>query len=182
MERTGIEGAQEAAWGRGWSTIREEQYRFDVARPRVIERRMTRFLSEPVSVRNAVNVIVVATATVVVGSGVLMRVLDHSEYPNIWRGMWWALQTVTTVGYGDVTPTHPSGRIVAAFVMLEAIAFVTITVAAITSTFVARAERERDEAEAEQEESEEERINARFDDLASRLDGIEAMLSRLTSP
>ena len=96
--------------------------------------------------------------------------------------MWWALQTVTTVGYGDVTPTHPSGRIVAAFVMLEAIAFVTITVAAITSTFVARAEREREQAEAEQEESEEERINARFDDLASRLDGIEAMLSRLTSP
>ena len=53
-------------------------------------------------------------------------------------GGWWALQTVTTVGYGDVTPARTSGRIVAAFVMLQGIAFLAILVAAITSTFVAR--------------------------------------------
>ena len=143
---------------------------------------MTRFLREPASVRNAANVIVVATAVVVVGGGVAMRVLDHSEYPNIWRGMWWALQTVTTVGYGDVTPTHPSGRIVAAFVMLQGIAFVSILVAAITSTFVARAERERKQAEAGEDESVEERIDARFDDLAASLERVEVMLARLSSP
>ena len=142
---------------------------------------MTRFLREPVSVRNAANVIVVATAVVVVAGGVGMRVLDHEEYPNIWRGMWWAMQTVTTVGYGDVTPTHTSGRIVATFVMLEGIAFLTILVAAITSTFVARAERERERAEAGEEESSEERMDARFDDLAARLDRVEAMLARLSS-
>ena len=139
---------------------------------------MTRFLREPVSVRNAANVIVVATAVVVVGGGVAMWVLDHEEYPNVWRGMWWALQTVTTVGYGDVTPTRTSGRIVAAFVMLEGIAFLAILVAAITSTFVARAEREQ--AEAGKEESGEKRIDARFDDLAARLDRVEAMLARLS--
>jgi voltage-gated potassium channel len=152
-----------------------------VARP-WIERRMTRFLREPVSVRNAANMIVTATALVVVGGGVLMRLLDHDEYPNIWRGMWWAMQTVTTVGYGDVTPTHPSGRIVAAFVMLEGLAFLAILVAAITSTFVARATRERERAEADEEDRDEERIEARFDDLAARLDRVEALLSRLTSP
>jgi voltage-gated potassium channel Kch len=143
---------------------------------------MTRFLREPVSVRNAANVIVVATAVVVAAGGVGMRLLDHHEYPNIWRGMWWALQTVTTVGYGDVTPTHTSGRIVAAFVMLEGIAFVAILVAAITSTFIGRAEREREQAEAGEAESAEERIVARFDDLAARLDRVEAMLGRLTTP
>ena len=141
---------------------------------------MTRFLRGPVSVRSAANVIVAATAVVVVASGLAMRVLDHDEYPNIWRGMWWALQTVTTVGYGDVTPTHTSGRIVAAFVMLQGIAFVAILVAAITSTFVARAEREQ--AEARHEGSGEERIDARFDDLAARLDRVEGMLERLTGP
>src|SRR5436190_24392004 len=103
---------------------------------------MSRFIEEPVSVRNAANVIVVATAAVVVLSGVLMWLVDHSEYPNVGRGIWWALQTVTTVGYGDVTPLHTSGRIVAAFVMLEGVAFVAIVVAAITSTFVARAQRD----------------------------------------
>ena len=142
---------------------------------------MTRFLREPVSVRNAANVIVVATGIVVVASGIGIRLLDHQEYPNIWRGMWWALQTVTTVGYGDATPTRTSGRIVASFVMLEGIAFVAILVAAITSTFVARAEGERDRAEQEADQSGEERIDARFDDLAERLDRVEAMLARLTN-
>ena len=112
------------------------------ARANPIERRMTRFLREPPSVRIAASVIVAATGVVVVGGGVLIRVLDHREYSSIWVGMWWALQTVTTVGYGDVTPVKPIGRIIASFVMLEGIAFVTIVIAAITSTFVARAAKE----------------------------------------
>ena len=151
-----------------------------VARPNLIERRMSRFLREPPSVRTAASVIVTATAIVVVGGGVLMRLLDHDEYSNIWVGMWWALQTVTTVGYGDVTPTHTSGRIVAAFVMLEGIAFLTIIIAAITSTFVARAEAERDTADATKEDKAMKRIEAALGELNARLDRLEATLARLT--
>lgn len=136
---------------------------------------MSRFLREPVSVRNAANVIVVATATVVVLGGVLMRVLDHREYPNIGRGLWWAMQTVTTVGYGDVTPSHTSGRIIAAALMLWGIAFLSILIAAITSTFVARAATERARAETEGEE----RLEAQLEDLRSRLERVEQMLTRL---
>lgn len=143
---------------------------------------MSRLLREPPSVRTAAGVIVTATAVVVVGGGVLMWVLDHDEYSNVWVGMWWALQTVTTVGYGDVTPRHTSGRIVAAFVMLEGIAFLTIIIAAITSTFVARAEAEREDKEAAEEETAEQRIEARLDDLTVRLDRLEALLSRQNSP
>jgi voltage-gated potassium channel len=149
-------------------------------RPNLIERRMTRFLREPVSIRGAVGVIVTATAVVVGGGGVAMRLLDHGEYSNIWVGMWWALQTVTTVGYGDVTPEHVPGRVVGAFVMLYGIAFLTITIAAITSTFVARAERERDVAEAQAEQEEQARVDARFDDLSGRLDQVEQLLRQLT--
>ncbi len=135
---------------------------------------MSRFLREPPSVRTAAGVIVVATAVVVAGGGVLMRVFDHDEYSSIWVGMWWAIQTVTTVGYGDVTPQHTSGRIIAAFVMFEGIAFVTIIVAAVTSTFVARAAEEHgvagDEAEA--------RIEAKVDDISERLARLEEMLGK----
>jgi voltage-gated potassium channel len=149
-----------------------------VARPNPIERRMSRFLREPASVRTAASVIVTATAVVVVLGGVLMRVLDHHEYPNIWVGMWWALQTVTTVGYGDVTPHRASGRILAAFVMLEGIAFLTIVIAAITSTFVARAAHaERISAEAE-EDATGARLERRLDEIAERLDRLEQAVRR----
>lgn len=143
---------------------------------------MSRILREPPSVRTAAGVIVTATAIVVVGGGLLMWVLDHDEYPNIWVGMWWALQTVTTVGYGDVTPRNTSGRIIASFVMLEGIAFLTIIIAAITSTFVARATEEREEAEEAGEERAEQRIEAKLDELTVRLDRLETQLSRLNSP
>jgi voltage-gated potassium channel len=136
---------------------------------------MSHFLSEPGSVRNAANVIVVATATVVATAGVLMRVLDHSEYPTVGRGLWWAMQTVTTVGYGDVTPQNTSGRIIAAAVMLWGIAFLSILIAAITSTFVARAARERARAETDDEI----RLGAQLDDLSSRLERVEQTLTRL---
>jgi voltage-gated potassium channel len=76
------------------------------------------------------------------------------------------MQTVTTVGYGDVTPKHVSGRVVGALVMLEGIAFIAIITAAITSTFVARAEREAGEAEDAELEA---RLDERFDRLEAMI-------------
>ena len=147
-----------------------------VARLNVVERRMSRFLSEQPSVRTAAGVIVTATTVVVVAGGVLMRLLDHGEYSDIWVGMWWALQTVTTVGYGDVTPKNPSGRIIATFVMLQGIAFLAITTAAITSTFVARANKERDLAHDADEDDAEKRVEAQLKGIDQRLDRLETML------
>jgi len=140
---------------------------------------MSRFLREPPSIRIAASVIVTATTLVVVGGGGLIRVFDHREYANVWVGMWWALQTVTTVGYGDVTPKDVAGRLIGALVMLEGIAFLAIITAAITSTFVARAESERARAEDADEETQEARVEARFDDLAERLDRLESMVRDL---
>jgi voltage-gated potassium channel len=143
---------------------------------KLVERRMTRFLSEPPSVRTAAGVIVGATTVAVVGGGVLIRLLDHGEYSNVWVGMWWALQTVTTVGYGDVTPENASGRLVAILVMLWGIAFLAVTTAAVTSTFVARAAKERERAQAAEEDDAEVRIEARLVSIDQRLDRLEKML------
>jgi voltage-gated potassium channel len=141
-----------------------------MVRVNLIERRIARFLREPPSVRNAAGVIVMATAVVVVGAGVLIRLLDSEEYPNVGVGMWWALQTVTTVGYGDDTPTHLAGRLVGAAVMLEGTAFIAIVTAAITSTFVARATRESEAARAKDEQTDREVLDKRFDELERKLD------------
>jgi hypothetical protein len=146
-------------------------------RPNLMERRMSKFLRQPPSVRVAASVIVTATALVVVGGGALIRLVDHSEYPNVWIGMWWALQTATTVGYGDVTPAHTSGRLVAVLMMLEGVAFLAIITAAITSSFVARAGQERLLAEATDEQAFETRVETTLAELIGRFDRLESTLA-----
>ena len=148
-----------------------------VPRPNLIERRLSRFLRDPVSVRSATSVIIVATAVIVVASGAAIRALDHHEYTSIWEGMWWALQTVTTVGYGDVTPESVAGKFVAGAVMLAGVALVTIVTAAVTSSFVARVQAQR-RAEVETgEELAEQHLDARLEDIAARLERVERMLN-----
>jgi voltage-gated potassium channel len=98
-----------------------------------------------------------------------MWVLDHDEFPNVWLGLWWAVQTVTTVGYGDVTPENPIGRAIAAIVMLSGIGFLTVVTAAITAVFVESARRKirADDLTAQSD---------RHAEILERLDRIEARL------
>ena len=56
--------------------------------------------------------------------------------------MWWALQTVTTVGYGDVVPQDSVARAIASFLLLGGLALLSVVTAVITSGVVARAQRE----------------------------------------
>lgn len=148
-------------------------------RPHILERRVTRLLQKPPSIRAAAGVIVTATTLVVIGGGILIRVLDASEYSSIWVGMWWSLQTVTTVGYGDVTPKEPIGRAVGAVVMLEGIAFLAIITAVITSTFVARAEKERQIADEAEDAALRAHLEQRLDELDGRFDTLEVMIRDL---
>jgi voltage-gated potassium channel Kch len=147
-----------------------------MARLNVVERRMARLLREPPTVRAAASTIVVTTASVVLVGGILIRVFDRDEYSSVWVGMWWAIQTVTTVGYGDVTPQHLGGRVIAVVVMLQGIAFLAVVTAAITSTFVARASKDHEAAEEADEMSELRKIDGRFDELNERLDRLESAL------
>jgi voltage-gated potassium channel len=141
---------------------------------------MDRFLREPVSIRNAASVIVTATFVVVVTGGIAIRAIDHREYTSIWEGMWWALQTVTTVGYGDVTPTDAAGKLVGAVIMLQGISFLAIVTAAITSTFVARAQRDQLAQAHAEETSAEAPSDPQLDQMAARLKRVESMLLELT--
>jgi voltage-gated potassium channel len=163
-----------------------EKKRLDVARKaasashpqNIFERRMSKFLREPPSVRLAANVIVTATVMIVVLGGVLMRVFDHKEYSSVWQGMWLAIQTVTTVGYGDVAPKLAVGRIVASVVMLWGIAFLAIITAAITSVFVARAQQERELAAQAEESDARDTADERFDSIDAQLRQLRELIER----
>ena len=60
--------------------------------------------------RDAAVIIAVIWVASVVLFGVLERLVDPDSFPNVWLGMWWALETVTTVGYGDVVPRRSRAR------------------------------------------------------------------------
>ena len=108
-----------------------------------LERRLDAAVARATTPRGAAVVIAIASIVVTVGAGILMTVAEHERYPSIGSGLWWAIQTTTTVGYGDNVPENVAGRLVAAFVMLFGIGFLTVITAAITSTFVARSAERR---------------------------------------
>jgi voltage-gated potassium channel len=101
------------------------------------------YVTEPLSARRAMRVMVAATTLTVLLGGVVIRVVDARSFPTIGVGMWWALQTVTTVGYGDVVPGTAIGRAIGSMIMLESIAFLAIVTAWVTSSFVRRAQVEK---------------------------------------
>jgi len=142
----------------------------------LVMRRFDAFRHDPLSVRKAMGVIVAATLASVVVGGLLITVVDSEEFPDLGTGMWWALQTVTTVGYGDVTPEHTAGRFVGALFMLEAIAFVTIVTAVITSSFVERARQERIVDSETAEAVGVEQLTAQLAEITSRLEQIQQSL------
>jgi voltage-gated potassium channel len=147
-------------------------------RPSLVERRFAAFMRTPLSVRTAMSVIVMASLVSVVAGGILIRIVDPEEFPDIGTGLWWALQTVTTVGYGDVVPRNGVGRAVGAVFMLEAIAFVAIVTAAITSSFVERARRERMPQSDEPQTGDTDPIAAQLADITAQLEQIQRTLDR----
>ena len=81
-------------------------------------------------------------------AGFVMRWVEPDAFPTLGTGIWWAVVTFCTVGYGDVVPTSGLGRFVASIVMVFAITFITIVTALVTSALVTGAQRRREEAES----------------------------------
>jgi voltage-gated potassium channel len=92
--------------------------------------------------RNAAYLIAAFWLFAMIVFGVIERIADPKTFKTIWLAFWWAIQTVTTVGYGDVVPDQASGKAMAAFLMLGGLSLLSIVTATITSSFVARRQRE----------------------------------------
>jgi voltage-gated potassium channel len=146
----------------------------DRATPRPLPARLMRLFDEGMTARRAAQVIAAVTAILVVAAGVVMHFVERSMFPNVWIGMWWAVQTVTSVGYGDVVPRSLAGRLLGLFVMINGIAFLTVVIATISAAFVEGARRRYSEAHALDDDpvlGELRRISARLDQIEQRLDG-----------
>jgi voltage-gated potassium channel len=127
---------------------------------------------KPLTARRAARIIGGVTLSITLVSGVLIHFTDEKTFPDIGDGLWWAIQTVTTVGYGDLVPTSTTGRFVAGLVMIVGIGFLTVITAAISSTFIETAKRRVQGAESET-------LSAQLDQIGARLQAIEADLKDL---
>jgi hypothetical protein len=121
--------------------------------------------------RYAAYVIVVSWSVGVVVFGVVERLVDPGTFDNVWLGMWWAIQTVTTVGYGDVVPGSTVGKVIATFLMLGGLSLFAVVTGAITSAFVAQRQRNM--------MSDEDPVSGRLDEMTTKLDALQAEIARL---
>ena len=106
---------------------------------RVIARRVEKKGLRP---RVAASIIAILWVIAIVIFGIVERLVDPDTFDSIWLGMWWATQTVTTVGYGDVVPDETAGQLIATVLMIGGLSLFAVITGFITSAFVARAQAE----------------------------------------
>ncbi len=119
-----------------------------------------------------------ATLAVVGGGAGFAAVEDghHGEAVTAWDGLWWAMTTATTVGYGDLVPATDGGRLIAMGLMVVGIGFVGFFTAAIAQRFIVPAVEEDIEKAAAQVEIEEEDLLRELSAVQARLGEIERAL------
>ena len=120
--------------------------------------------------RTAVMLIAVSTTVIVAGSTVVAWTFDRRDFGSPGEALWWSLQTVTTVGYGDIVPESRRGQVIGGVVMLVGIAASAVLTALVTSALfetVLRRQRADEDAELRRQlESVERQLSA----IAERLE------------
>jgi voltage-gated potassium channel len=99
----------------------------------------------------------------VLGGGAAYASVETEQNLNTWDGVWWAIVTVTTVGYGDTYPATDAGRAIAIVVMMVGIGFIAIITAAAAERFLRGREAEAQRAD----------LTERLDEIVRRLDAMD---------
>ena len=95
-----------------------------------------------VATRSVFPFLLVTTAGLGVLSGFVVTLVDKKDFPTFGIGVWWAIVTLGTVGYGDVVPHTAWGRVVGSVVIVIGVTFLSFLIATVTSYFVAAEEAE----------------------------------------
>ena len=78
----------------------------------------------------------ILTGFVVLAAGTAFAEVEREQDLAPWDGIWWAMSTITTVGYGDLAPKTDEGRTLAILLMIVGIGFVAMLTAALAQSFV----------------------------------------------
>jgi voltage-gated potassium channel len=122
--------------------------------------------------------LLVGLLTIFIG-GAAFAAIEEGPNPHVhstWDGIWWAVCTMTTVGYGDIGPVTNSGRVLAIVVMLIGIGVVTPLIGATAERFVAQDVGEVEEV-VEELESVEGFVTQELREIQTRLAELERRLA-----
>lgn len=129
-----------------------------------------RWVQRAVSSDRILAYLAAVTFALSAAAGILIHWIDKESFPTVGTGIWWAVVTFCTVGYGDYVPNDSLGRFVAGVVMVFAITFITVITALVTSALVAGEQRRRAESEG-----------ARYPAIHEALARIEERLEKIES-
>jgi voltage-gated potassium channel len=125
--------------------------------------------NERLTLLRAVWTVLVIAMLLVVVAGALARIVEPDTFTSLGLAYWWAVETVTTVGYGDVAPQEPLGRVVGSLLMLTGLALIPTLTSVIVSTLLAK-HRRGEQDRIERLEGEQAAILARIEERLSRLE------------
>jgi voltage-gated potassium channel len=129
--------------------------------------------------RGLFRVLLAATGLLFLGAWVVLLCENHAPGSNIHsfpEALWWAVVTVTTVGYGDRFPVTGGGRTIAVILMLVGIGLIGVLTATVASFFV----QEHTDANKDQLQAAHQDLGARLTDIDARLARMEAALVALS--
>lgn len=133
-----------------------------------LERRLTDALVS-LTLRKALGLIVAVATALAIAAAVLERLIDP-EFDTFPQALWFAVTTVSTVGYGDYVPDSGAGRLVASALMLTGLGLIPLITSVAVSILVAQRSREAREEELRDLSQ----ILERLDSLDRRLAGLES--------
>jgi voltage-gated potassium channel len=126
---------------------------------------------ERLTLPRAVGTIVLVATILGLAGGALVRVVEPATFTSIGLAYWWSVETITTVGYGDVVPVSTGGRAVGAVLMLTGLSLIPTLSSVVVSLLITKRGR------AAQEED---RLSRQ--EQAARLARIEERLAALQPP
>jgi voltage-gated potassium channel len=109
-----------------------------------MENRFLRWEERLTLIRAVGTVLGIAVALVLV-AGLLAHWVEPETFTSLGISYWWAIVTVTTVGYGDIVPQDPAGRVVGSLLMLTGLALIPTLTSVIVSTLINKHRREEQE-------------------------------------
>jgi voltage-gated potassium channel len=118
--------------------------------------------------------LVCVTLLLGVTAGFVITLVDRDEFPTFGDGLWWAIVTLGTVGYGDLVPGNTAGRAVGAIVIVVGVTFIAFLTAVVTSSIVSADQERAAEAEKRRREVSDEETRQLLRQVLERLAAIEA--------